>query len=410
MDKRILGMVGVGLVSFAHSFAMPANAQQTDASEAENALESSQNWSRNWEESWRDSLAKRQSFWQKLLQWQISDHTLVRIYGQFNLGQLNYDDGFNEINTLRDNPNAPSRIGVRLDTDFNNGGNLFLNIESAFARSTYDGIFRGGVGSGNSDAWNKTLLRKLEARVYNPQLGHFSFGQGSMAGDGITGFDFSGTTVVSYSSVGDTISGIPARQLDGTESTLDLQTFFPVFDASRRFRFRYDSLAHSNASISFAIGKEVLIENDDNTYADIALRYETSWRGFGVKAGIAYAYNDSSPAFLSGSVAGLDEESGLNFAVAAGANDIDGRFLYGKLGVIRQLSQLGTTAFSVDYYTGWNPHQAATNSRSWGVSVVQRIDPRNLELYATYRRYSVDGTAVAYQDADAILVGARISW
>lgn len=392
------------------SVATSSGAQQTQSAEPENILPESQNWSKNWGVNWQESLAKRQSFWQKLMQWQVSDDTLIRIYGQFNIGHLNYEDGFSEISTTRDNPNSPSRLGITVDKDLENGGNLFLNLESAFARGTYDGIFRGGVGTRGSDVWSKTFLRKAEGRVYHPDFGYFSFGQGSMAADGITGFDFSGTTVVSYSSVGDSISGIPARLSNGTESSFNMQSFFPVFDASRRLRLRYDSLATNNMSLSFSVGREVLIENDDNTYADIAVRYDTSWRDFDIKGGVGYSYNGSSPAFLSGSVAGLDKSTGLNFAAAAGANDKDGRYLYGKLGIIRKIIPAGSTSFSIDYYNGWNPQPAASGSRSWGVSIVQNIDVRDLDLYATYREYSADGTVATYQDARAVLIGALVSW
>lgn len=385
--------------------APPARAQET-----ENIETAAQSWSKNWASSWREDLANRQSFWHKFLSWQVSENTLVRIYGQINVGHLNYQDADSVLNTTRDNPNSPSRLGVRLDKDLDNGGNLVLTLESGFAKGTYDGVFRGSVGSSGSDAWNKTLLRKAEGRIYHPKLGYFSFGQGRMAGDGITGFDFSGTTVVAYNSVGDSISGIPARQANGTESSIYMQSFFPSFDASRRLRLRYDSPVHNDVSVSFSVGREVLIENDTNTYADVALRYDAKWGGFGVKGGIGYSYNGSSPAFFSGSVAGLHKATGLNFTLAGGANNADGRYIYGKLGIVRQLISAGTTAVSIDLYNGWNPQPAASGSRSWGVAVVQKIDLRDMELYATYRDYSVDGTVVSYLGSRAILVGARFSW
>ena len=410
MARKCLCKAFLISVVLAQTMATLARAQDTDTPETENILTSSQNWSKNWQDSWREDLAARQSFWQEFFRWQVSENTLVRIYGQINVGHLNYRDGNADLNTTRDNPNSPSRLGVRLDMDFENGGNLFLNLESGFAQGTYDGVFRDGVGISGSDAWNKTLLRKAEGRIYHPNFGYFSLGQGSMAADGITGFDFSGTTVVSYSSVGDTISGIPARQMDGTESPFYMQSFFPVFDASRRLRLRYDSPVRNDMSVSFSVGREVLIEDDDNTYADFALRYDANWQGFGIKGGVGYSYNGSSPAFLSGSVAGLHDTTGFNFAMAAGGNNANGRYVYGKLGIIRQLIPAGSTAFSVDYYNSWDPQPAANASRSWGVSIVQEIDLRDMELYATYRDYAVDGTVVSYLDSQAVLIGARFSW
>ncbi|MEY8099766.1 hypothetical protein AB9F29_20570 [Falsihalocynthiibacter sp. S25ZX9] len=370
----------------------------------------SQNWSQNWSEGWKDRQKALNATKQWLTHRQLSEHTLLTFYGQVNVGQLDYDDGFEHYSAVRNNQNSTSRIGLTAETEFDNGRSLVLNFEAAVPKTEKNSAVGSNIDNGNDDQWDKSLLRKAEGRLSFPQVGFVSVGQGSMAADGITGFDFSGTTVVAANSVGDTISGIPVRLADGTKTNTDVSDFYPNYDASRRLRVRFDSLPSGGLSWAASVGREVLTAGDDNTYADIAVRYETKWRGFGVKGGLGYAYNGDSPGFLSGSVAGLDDSTGLNFAIATGGNTIGGKYIYGKVGIIRNIFRLGTTAFSADYYKSSSPLGGASGSRSWGVAIVQKLDAQSMEIYATYRDYSIDGAILQYADSKAILVGTRFSW
>ncbi|WP_146348394.1 porin [Falsiphaeobacter marinintestinus] len=372
--------------------------------------DSSQNWANNWSRTWQERLQLRQDRLTRFLNWELSDTTLLSFYGQLNFLYLDYDDGVAPFTSIRDNGNSPGRLGLRLETNFENGTGLLVNLETGLRRSTYDGIFRGGGVQDNFEDWGKTLLRKAELRLSIPSVGFLSFGQGSMAGDGITGFDFSRTGVIATNSVGDTISGVPAYFATGVQSASQLQSFFPIFDASRRFRVRYDSVAKRGLSWSTSVGQEILIEGDNNTYADVALRYETEWRSFRIKTGVAAAHNDSSPDFFSGSVAGIDETTGLNFAIAGGADSRHGRYVYGKLGLVRPLFDFGDTAISIDFYHSNAPRPGANSSRSWGASIVQGIRASQTQLYATYRRYDLDAIGGDIQDASIVAAGVRFLW
>jgi hypothetical protein len=369
-----------------------------------------QNWSHNWSESWKDRRTWVKTTKQRLTRWQISDNSLLTFYGQINIGQLNFDDGFSHNIEGRDNPNSASRLGLRLETDLANGQSLFLNIETAAPNSLVDRFVNNPDDAGNDNQWDKSLLRKAEARLAVPGVGFLSFGQGSMASDGITEFDFSKTTLVATNSVGDTASGFPVRLTNGAVTSSDISSFYPNLDGARRFRLRYDRPPKDGLSWATSVGREVLTSGDDNTYADIAIRYETEWRNFGIKGGVGYGYNGDYPNVISGSFAGLDTDSGLNFAVAFGASKSGRKYVYGKLGVIRNFVKIGWTAISVDYYSGFEPLSIADNSNSWGLAVVQKIDAYDLELYATYRDYSINGSVAKFADSNAVFIGARFSW
>ncbi|MEP1353853.1 MAG: hypothetical protein ABJX32_03080 [Tateyamaria sp.] len=373
-------------------------------------LDTSQDWSNNWSGTWQERRQRRQDRFDRFLNWELSDNTLLSFYGQLNFLYLDYDDDIDPFTSFRDNANSPGRLGLRLEANFDNGTGLLVNLETGLRRSTYDGIIRGGGVQDDFQDWDKTLLRKAEMRLSIPSFGFLSIGQGSMAGDGITGFDFSRTGVIATNSVGDTISGVPAYFANGEQSASQLQAFFPTFDGSRRFRVRYDSVTKRGLSWAASVGREVLIDDDNNTYADVALRYETEWRNFRIKTGVAATYNDTSPDFFSGSVAGIDETTGLNFTIAGGANSRQGRYLYGKVGLIRSFFDFGDTSVSLDYYHSDEPLAGTYNSRSWGASIVQSIKTSQTEIYATYRQYDVDAIGREILDARVVAAGIRFLW
>lgn len=407
--SQILNVTTLVLLVFALLVPDAATAQVTDREQEIDDPSDAQNWSKNWSESWKDRRAWVSSAKQKLTRWQISEHSLLTFYGQINIGSLDYFDGFEHHKEARDNPSSSSRMGLRLETDLADGKSLFFNLETAVPNSIVD-RFINSPDDGNDNQWNKSLLRKAEGRLSVPNVGFFSFGQGSMASDGITEFDFSKTTLVATNSVGDTASGFPARFANGAISTSDISSFYPNYDGARRLRLRYDSVTKLGLSWSGSIGREVLTSGNDNTYADVALRYETTWRRFGVKGGVGYSHNGENPDFISGSVAGLDADTGLNFAIAFGASRSGGKYVYGKLGAIRDFVKIGWTAISVDYYKSLDPLSVADGSNSWGLAVVQKIDAYNLEVYATYRDYSIEGARAPFADSNAAFLGVRFSW
>ncbi|MEE4237590.1 MAG: hypothetical protein V2I51_12795 [Anderseniella sp.] len=370
----------------------------------------SQSWAYNWIGNWRQRVINRHNRIDRLLSWKLSDSTMATFYGQLNVLYRDYDDGIDPFTAIVNNPNSPGRFGLNIESDLQNGVGLTIDIETGLRRSDYDALLNRGNAANSSSEWNRTLLRKAEIRLSVPKVGFLSFGQGSMAGDGITGFDFSKTVNVASSSVSDSASGSPTYFSNGAATQSALQSFFPTFDASRRFRFRFDMASRGGLSWSASAGREVLVEGNSNTYADVALRYETKWRRFGIKGGVAYAYNDASPDFFSGSVAGKDDNTGLNFAAAAGSNMQGARYGYLKIGMIRRVFRAGDTAFSFDHYAGHEPQALASASSSTGIGITQHIDAFNVQVFATYRRYDITGAVNSIQGSDVVAAGFRVTW
>jgi hypothetical protein len=71
----------------------------------------------------------------------------------------------------------------------------------------YSTAFVNQVDSSADFDFRRRDIRWIEVSASAPEVGRISVGQGSMATDGVTNLDLSGTSVIGYSSVGDSASG-----------------------------------------------------------------------------------------------------------------------------------------------------------------------------------------------------------
>jgi hypothetical protein len=77
-----------------------------------------------------------------------------------------------------------------------------------------------------------------------------------------------------------------------------------------------------------------------------------------------------------------------------------------KLGYQHQFFDIGSTAFSVDYYFGNDVAAAGSDSASVGLAAVQNIDDYNLQLWALWRNHHFEDDADDYDDGQAVFGGA----
>ncbi|MEY8142019.1 porin [Falsihalocynthiibacter sp. CO-5D18] len=331
-------------------------------------------------------------------------------YGQVSQGYLGYDDG--EISQSYfpvDNDNSGSRIGVRYENTLGAGWGIGGRFEVGITPNSTSSVnLNTPVGSGYTI--DKTNIRHLEVEFENDLVGNFAFGQGSMATDGITGIDFSNTTVVAGVSVKDSAASQLLRSVDGTLSGEMIADYYKNLDGRRLFRVRYDTPDFNGFMFSVAHGQDVLHDDDDNVYSDLAGRYEGETDTYRFMAGVGVSWIGETFENLAGSASVLHKSSGLNLTVASGTTKDIGDYNYVKAGVLRDFFDAGTTAFSLDYYLGADIPADGSSSKSVGLAVVQNFDRQNLQLYATYRRYDTQGVAVSYLDSEAFLAGFRYSF
>ena len=328
-------------------------------------------------------------------------------YGQFDPAFTSFDDGQETTDQLTDNASSNSRVGFRIVQPFGDN-ELTFRFETSFGFAASD-AFNQTSEPDNLD-WDRTNLRYVDFQ-YRTEFGTFYVGQGSMASDGIGDRDLSGTTLASAVAIGDIAGGFEFRDGAGALSGITIGAAFDNFDGTRAGRIRYDTPDFNGFIFSIAYGENILTEDNDDEFYDIGLGYEAELGGTQVKAGLGYQVRerpgseDREDVFGSVSV---KLQSGVSLTFATGDRDTAGTYLYGKIGYEADWLSVGSTAISLDYYSGSDAVSDGDSSDSFGIALVQDFDQQNIETYFGYREYSYDdNTASTYQDASSYIIGAR---
>ena len=336
----------------------------------------------------------------------------VSLYGQFNPTFQSFDDGTGRYDSLADNANANSRVGMDVTQSYG-AGTFRFKFETGLGLRSSDGISQSGKPAEMS--WDRTDIRHVDFAYQSAGFGTFSAGQGSMASDGAAGADLSGTGVVQSAWISDTAGAFEFRDSSGGLTGVAIEDAFAVYDGSRLGRVRYDSIDLNGFTFSASYGEEVLDSSADFSMYDVTARYSNENAGaFAVSAALGYGWEDDGGArseAVNGSVSVLHKDTGLSFTAAAGDRDTAGTYGYAKLGYTTDLIAAGATAFGVDYYNGDDTATAGSEARSWGFAAVQSFDSANIDAHLGYREYSyADGSATSYQDSASILAGASLKF
>lgn len=223
--------------------------------------------------------------------------------------------------------------------------------------------------------------------------------------------DLSGTGAISYSTIVDTAGSMLFRESDGGDLT-DIRIYqaFNSFDGlSRQNRLRYDSpeFAGFRLATSFI--------SDDRHDASL-------WwggKGYGFKAagavGIADPNNDYSDLQYNGSFSVLHENTGLNGTMSLGylerTDQDDQENYFFKIGWMNQFFSVGNTAFSFDYTRSFNLPTDRDDGYSVALAGVQQFDKYGTEVYALYRKHSLNlGAAPNVDDIDVVAIGTRFNF
>ena len=332
-------------------------------------------------------------------------------YGQLNFGLFSVDDGTNSDTFLADNDNSNSRVGAIYSRGVGNGNEFRFHFETALGLRGSSGVTLADNGLETDGSLRD--LRKLEVIYQTADYGTFSFGQGSTATDGVAEVDFSGTSVIAYSSLGD-LAGSHEFQLAGAggASGVSIGDVFNSFDGGRRLRLKYDSPTWNGFGVSVSAGEEVLADNNDNSFYDLGLRYDRDLGAIKLATRVGYSVVDGGEETIAGSIAAIHEPTGLNgtFAVGEQLEVGDASSYYFKVGVNRDWFNVGSTALSIDYADGSDFVVAGSSASSFGISAVQKFDKQNLEVYATYRTFEYDAPGVATDDIDVAAAGVRFKF
>lgn len=336
----------------------------------------------------------------------------VLLYGQFNPALISVDDGEDTETRVLDNDLSNSRVGLLLLQPY--GQNEFsFRFESALGLPNSTEFNQDGT---DFSGWTREDIRHVDFSLKG-DWGRFSAGQGSMVADGAAEVDLSLVGVALYSFTNDENSAFFYRGADDVLSDITVGDSSSNFDGARRGRVRYDTPAYNGFSAGIAYGQNILSSDDDDDYFDIGLFYSgTLAGGIEVSAALAYARRDRDDGAgdqedVIGSASML-MPGGFSFTVAAGTRDdkragaSDPDYVYGKIGYEANWVAWGKTGIGIDYYDGSDFVTSGSDTRAWGLGVVQKVDAINTEIYAKYRNHDFDGDT-SFQDNEAYVLGAR---
>jgi hypothetical protein len=345
------------------------------------------------------------------IEYKFGDDMVLRFSGQINMGVLHYEDGGQSETFFVDNDNSSSRVRLQL---LNTTGEWKFE---GVVEAEYQPLASNVVSQLNSEPnWEfpDSNFRKIEIVLGHETYGKVWVGQGSMASDGSAEFDNSGTGVIAYSSISDMSGGMLFRFEDAGLSGVTVGSAFSNLDGlGRKVRIRYDTPTFHGFGLRTSYGQDLLNEVDAALY-DVAATYSSDTDVLVLNGGIAFSRNEGSDTdIVSGSVSGRHKPTGISLTFAAAHENtptVDASYGYAKIGYQHQFFEIGSTAFSVDYYYGDSLATAGSRSNSVGLAAVQNIDKLNMQLWLAWRNHSYDDDAGSYDDGQAIFGGAIIKF
>jgi len=239
-----------------------------------------------------------------------------------------------------------------------------------------------------------------------------------MASDRTAEVDLSGTTVIGHSGVSDLAGGQLFAIKGGGLSGFNVRDVFTNLDGlGRKLRVRYDTPTVAGFMLSGSYGTQVIPERTDIDSWDAALRYAGAFGAFRVAGAVAYSgkgHERRPYGVYDGSVSVLHVPSGISLTAASGHNDrkdgSDRTFIYGKVGLQRDVIPVGATALSADVYNGDGIRIQDSSSFSWGLQLVQNFDYCLSQVYFGYREYDYDDRQADYEPLRAVLTGVRVKF
>ena len=345
------------------------------------------------------------------IEYKFGDDMVLRFSGQINMGVLHYDDGGQSDTYVVNNDNSSSRARLQL---LNTTGDWKFE---AVIEAEYQPLASNVVSQLNDKPnWEfpDSNFRKIEITLGHDDFGKVWVGQGSMASDGSAEFDNSGTSIIAYSSIPDATGGMFFRfDEDGLSGVTVGSAFSNLDGLGRKVRIRYDTPTFHGFGLRTSYGQDLLSEIDASLY-DVAATYSSDTDLLVLNGGIAFSRNEGSDTdIVSGSVSGRHKPSGISLTFAAGHRDgptLDAAYGYAKIGYQQQFFEIGSTAFSVDYYYGDSLATEGSRSNSIGLAAVQNIDKLSMQLWLLWRNHDYDDDAGPYDDGQAVFGGAIIKF
>ena len=339
-----------------------------------------------------------------------SNKVKLAISGQVNRAVNVVDDGAETEAYFVDNSASGSRFRLVGTAVLNDDLTLGTRLELGFSPNNSSKVNQDDMET--DDSFDQ---RYADISLSSKRFGTLFLGKGDTSSDNTAEVDLSGTTVVQYASIADIAGGMLfVQSSDDKLSTIKVSDAFKDFDGlSRKNRLRYDTLKFKGAYLSASWISDQ--------------RWDTSlwWggKGYGFKVGTAAAIayinteknGEDSDYQYDGSFSILHEDTGLNFTLSGGMQEVDRQSdpsnVYAKIGWRTDLVSYGKTSFGVDY--AWSDNLTTENDdgNSFGFAAVQQFNAYGAELYAQFRNFSLNRDVEPnVEDLNVFTVGTRVKF
>jgi predicted porin len=344
-----------------------------------------------------------------------SDKVKLAISGQVNRAMNVVDDGDDTEAYFVDNSASGSRFRLVGTAVLNDDLTLGTRMELGFAPNSSSKVNQDDMEI--DDLFDQ---RYADISLASKRFGKLFLGKGDTSSNNTAEVDLSGTDVVQYASIADIAGGMLfVQSSDDKVSGIKVKDAFKDFDGlSRKDRLRYDTPKFKGAHLSASW-------ISDKRW-DTALWWGGEGYGFkmGAAAAIAYintekliedSYYEDSDYQYDGSFSILHENTGLNFTLSGGMQEVDHQSdpnnVYAKIGWRTDLISYGKTSFGVDY--AWSDNITAENDdgNSFGIAAVQQFNDYGAELYAQFRNFSLNRDVEPnVEDLNVFTVGTRVKF
>jgi hypothetical protein len=333
----------------------------------------------------------------------------LKMSGQVNRAVMWVDNGDESEFFHVDNDNSSTRIRwvgkAAVNENFSVG---FVWEVQAESNSSSNVTFAGNDGDAGNNLFNE---RKTDVWLSHKDIGKLSLGQGDASSNGIAEINMLGQGAM-YAGISDTAGSILFRSSTTTGPAIG-KAWDRHDGLSRLDRIRYDTpkFAGFVASATHSQGGDW----------DIALRHAGKFGQFKTKAGISYIdlgqTSNTQEDMVAGSIA-IMHDSGLNLTFSAGSRDNKGAtrkdddHFYVAVGYVAKLTDVGTTAFAVDYGNADDVAANGDDFETFGVAVTQNLKDVSSQLYITYRNHSLDRPGVGndFDDIDVVMFGTKVKF
>ena len=331
-----------------------------------------------------------------------SDKSSFKIGGRIHRVLMNVDDGVSNTGLFIDSDQGPTML--RAD------GTKVVSDELTLTGTIEFGVqnnrsFR--VSQDNPNPGTDMTVRIGELVADHKRFGKFSFGRGFASAWVVAETDLSGTVPAALLPVGMLAPAMKFTDANTSQLT-DIQVNQYFIDVERLLltdRFRYDSPAIGNGlRLSGSLAP-------DGRW-DAAARFFPKFEGWTVRSALTFQQkpapniSDRVDVYLSArhNDSGLSLTGGWANTKLTGGGDTDSWVL--KAGWLTELNNLGSTGFSIDYFSGIDQRLAGDESHSIGLFVMQKWAEVGLDFYGGYRIFDVSRPDVALKDLNIIALGA----